>query len=229
MSTATAVADRRITPGRVSPSGSLVEEHAALLENVRRRAAAAGALLSAHVWPQAEIATLARYLRTRVLRQASDEEALLYPRGASAPLAELSDDHVLLHELAGRLERIDARHSTPADLRALVDQVLEVLTRHLAAEQAVLAALPDLRAHTDEPVCIDLSADHPRAAIDVSLERLLRLRPGERAVVRGRDTAALQEVCRLVRRFDQAGDGSGFGLEFDPGAGLLRVSRRENA
>lgn len=219
-----------------APCLSLADEHRALLRDVRRRADAALTLIDARVWPEAEVDTLVRFLRTRVLRQASDEEVLLYPRGASAPLAELSDDHVRLHELTERLGRADARSCPLADLRALVELVLAVLQRHLAAEQALLAALPDVPSDppattsagswlptSDEPVYLTLTADDD--ATDLCVERLVRLRPGEHAVVRSDRSATLERVCRWLHRFDP----TGYGLQRrDPHDNLseLLVTRR---
>ncbi|MGH3744137.1 MAG: hemerythrin domain-containing protein [Mycobacteriales bacterium] len=209
------------------PPSSLAGEHLALLRDVRRRADAVLALIDAHVWPGAEVETLARYLRTTVLRQASDEEVLLFPRGASAPLAELSDDHVRLHELTGRLEHADVRSCPLPDLRALVELLLGVLQRHLAAEVAVLAALPDVPSDPPgtasaaaaptswlpddgaEPVYLELGPDHGDDGVDACIERLLRLRPGERAVLRSSRATSVEQVCRWLHRFDAAG----FGLE----------------
>jgi hypothetical protein len=80
-----------------------------------------------------------------VLRQASDEEVLLYPHDATAPpFAELSADHVRLHTLTTQLERLHAAPCSPRQLRTLIDDVLTTLQRHLLDEQAVLAALPEL-------------------------------------------------------------------------------------
>lgn len=91
----------------VTEPTTLGDEHAALVQAVHRRADAALALIDAQVGPAAEVETLARFLHTAVLRQASDEEVLPYPHGASAPVAELTDDHVYLHELAERLDRVE--------------------------------------------------------------------------------------------------------------------------
>jgi hypothetical protein len=125
----------------------LAGEHALLLGDVRRRADSVLALLSeTRSWPHAELATLTRYLRTSVARQTSEEEALLYPKGASAPFTELTTEHVQLHALTEQLDQADAASCSGAELRELVEQLLRMLEHHLDKEQAVLAALPAPRA-----------------------------------------------------------------------------------
>src|SRR5581483_5089997 len=84
---------------------ALVGDHALLLRSVERRAAPVLALLDARVWPHAELGALLSFLRDRVLRQVSDEEAWMFRSGGSAPpLAELSADHVRLHTLTACVE-----------------------------------------------------------------------------------------------------------------------------
>lgn len=227
MTSARTVSTDQLGPARpTSQPPSLADEHLALLHDVRRRADAAVALIDAHAWPSGELDTLARYLRTSVLRQASDEEFLLYPHGASAPLAELSGDHVRLHEITGRLECANAKSCSLPGLRAHIEELLTVLERHLAAEQAVLSALPDIPSDppstastaatpgswlppTGEPWQIDLGPDPSDDALDLCIERLVRLRPADCAVVRSGSDTALQQVCRWLHRFDPAG----YGLE----------------
>lgn len=220
---------------------TLVDEHRVLLRAVHRRADAALALIDAHVWPVAEAETLARFLHGSVLRQASDEEVLLYPRGAPAPLAELGDDHVRVHELTARLARADVRSITLAELRGLIDLLLAVLHRHVIAEEALLAALPGVDdppstvsvacragswvATTGEAICIDLGPEPSDDAVQMCIERLLRLQPGESADVRSGEELALAQVCRWLHRFDA----DGFGLERrgeDDADAALQVSRR---
>ena len=129
---------------------TLAGEHALLMRDVERRAAPVLTLIDVRVWPHAELGTLVKFLRVTVLRRVSDEETLLYPPDASAPpFAELSADHVHLHSLTARLERAYSEPCPPAQLRALADELLSTLRRHLTIEQQVLAALPD--ADTDIP------------------------------------------------------------------------------
>lgn len=124
---------------------TLAGEHHLLMRDVERRTGPVLALLAARTWPHAELGTLATFLRSAVLRQAADEETLLFPRDVSAPpFAELSADHVQLHRLTTRLEQAYRRPCPPTQLRTLVGELLSALRRHLVAEQAVLATLPDL-------------------------------------------------------------------------------------
>lgn len=246
MTTSTAIAPRApSTSSPLAPPALLADEHRALLRDVQRRTDAAVALLDEHVWPGAELDTLVRYLHAAVLRQASDEEVLLYPRGSAAPLAELSEDHVRLHELTGRLEQAEVQSCSLPELRARLALLLTVLERHLRSEQAMLASLPDIFSappstasaaaatsswlpFTGEPVCIDLGADPSDDAVQTCLERLLRLRPGERADVRSGEESALAQVCRWLHRFDA----EGFGVERprrSDGDTVLQVSRRRLA
>ena len=116
------------------------------------------------------------------------------------------------------------------------------LRRHLEAEQAVLVALAGSGAVPGAaelaaadrvwrpdggPVRIDvgnLPADEARA---MCVERLLRLRPGQSAELRARDSKVLDAVGRWLRGFDSAR----FGLSSTrDGAGhMLQVRRRDAA
>ena len=202
---------------------TLAGEHAQLLRDVGRRAAPVLVLAESGVWPTAELRTLVRYLRTTVLRQASDEEVLLYPNGSTAPFAELSADHVHLHALTEQLDRADTTHCPCPELRVLVDQLLTVLGRHLINEQAVLAALAasvdvpsaaDLVAGTqawlptsDEPVRILLDELPKEKATQQCIERLLRMRPGQTAEIRSSEDGDLRQVCAWMHDFDSTGYG----------------------
>lgn len=208
--------------GCASEAHTLAGEHALLMRDVRRRTEPVTALLDARVWPDAEVATLTTFLRAAVLRQVSDEEALLFPGDPSAaPFAELSADHVRLHTLVAQLDATRAEPCPLPELRALVEDLLATLDRHLSTEQAVLAALSE--ADTEVPSAADLVADDqpwPHAApgpVRITLdtlpaeqaarlcvERLLRLRPGEVAEIRSRDRWRIRKVSRWLRRFDPA-------------------------
>ncbi len=118
-----------------------------LLRDVRHRADSVLALLSqTRSWPHAELVTLSRYLHTSVARQAAEEEALLFPHGTPAPVAELTTEHRLLHELTQRLDQADAVPCSGSELRELLEQLLRTLEEHLAQEQAVLAVLAEASA-----------------------------------------------------------------------------------
>jgi HPt (histidine-containing phosphotransfer) domain-containing protein len=222
---------------------TLAGEHAVLLRDVRRRADAVTALIDAHTWPDAELGTLTAFLRAEVLRQASDEETLLYPGDATTgPFAELSADHALLYTLCARLEDACAEPNSLPELRATIDKLLTTLRRHLTDEQAVLAALA--QADTPVPAAAEvgsgeqswpagdtgpvrilldlLPAEH---AAQLCIERLLRLRPGQEAEVRARDAEQAQRVCRWLHGFDSARFGLSHSRSGD-GHSLLYVSRR---
>jgi hypothetical protein len=223
---------------------ALAGEHALLRRDLRRRADPVLALIAAHVWPHAELRTLIRFVHTDVLRQASDEEVLLYPNGVAAPFPELSADHVGLHRLADRLEAADPASCSLLELRRLVKQLLGAFEHHLVAEQAALAALADTHADVpavadlrsgsqawlapnDTPVLIRLDALQPKRAVQLCIERLLRLRAGQSADVESSRSADLQQVCRWLRDFDA----SGYGFAWQPSGrdrSALRVTRRRS-
>lgn len=203
----------------LAEEGTLAGEHAVLLRDTRRRAAPVLALAGARSWPEAELRVLTGFLHAMVLRQASDEEVALYPNGATAPFAELSAEHVVLHELTDRLDHLAAASCTVLELAQLVNQTIAVLEHHLIAEQAVLAALPDAQADVpstagllagtqrwlpadNEPVLILLDSLPPEQAAQVCIERLLRLHLGQVAEIHSRREADLQRVCEWMHGFD---------------------------
>lgn len=222
---------------------TLAGEHALLLRDVQRRAAAVVALIEAHTWPGDELGTLTAFLRAEVLRQASDEETLLYPGDSTTgPFAELSTDHALLYTLTTRLERTRIHPCPLPELRATIDELLARLRRHLVEEQAVLAALAE--ADVPVPAAADvlsgeqswqggessrvrilldmLPAEH---AEQLCIERLLRLRPGQEAEVRTREAEQARRVSRWLHGFDSARFGLSHAVSGD-GHALLYVSRR---
>lgn len=202
---------------------TLGDEHEALLDGVERRVAAVQALIAARTWPHGELATLTVFLRAALLRQVADEEHLLYPHDATAePFAELSEAHTQLYQLTHQLEEVRERHCPLPRLRELLDDLLTTLRRHLTEEEAVLAALADI--DLDIPSAATLSEQHqhwpanldpgplviqydalPTAmAAQLCVERLLRLRPGEQAVIFSRDRTQLHDVCAWLHEFDAA-------------------------
>jgi hypothetical protein len=200
---------------------TLADEHMQLMREVARRASPVLALLDARVWPHAELGTLTNFLRTAVLGHVSDEETFLYPHDTSAPpFTELSADHVRLQTMTAQLERACSQPCPPAQLRALVDELLTILHRHLTAEQQALAALPD--AGTDIPSAGDVAAgrkpwlpdDKPvfirldplpdEQAIRLCIERLLRLLPGQTAELHAHDDHRLRAICHWLHDFDAA-------------------------
>lgn len=207
--------------GRLDHSATLVEEHDDVWRGVQNRASAVNALVATRVWPHSELATLTGYLRATLLRQASDEERLLYPNDATAgPFADLSAAHARLHELTQELEEIRERRAPLPRLRQLVEELLSTLRRHLAEERAVLAALSVTDAEVpaaaalverhqrwsaapDEgPLVIEFDALPAAVATQLCVERILRLQPGERAVVHARDRAQVHDLRAWLHSFD---------------------------
>jgi hypothetical protein len=124
---------------------TLASEHEQLLRDVRRRAVPILALVEARTWPAAELETLLAFVRTHVLRQLAAEEELLFPAGvAAAPLAELSADHVRLHEITEDLQRVSLAPCPLHELSVLVIDLVATLGHHLLEEEVVLAALADV-------------------------------------------------------------------------------------
>ncbi|HUY52060.1 MAG TPA: hemerythrin domain-containing protein [Streptosporangiaceae bacterium] len=167
--------------------------HALLLEQVATRSEAVRMAIAEDRWPGRELHALLGYLRAEVLRQAADEERLLFPgRGASPDLTRLARDHarlraeteVLVHAASGE------RAMPPDQLAAATRDFFCQLGRHLGAEEALLAAsgMPGsvpatltLGGHphewyplTEGPV-IDLDALPAGQAVDAAVDRLLRL------------------------------------------------------
>lgn len=221
--TATATVRPTSTLEHESTGVTLADEHEDLLCGVQRRASAVRALIDARAWPHSELATLTGFLRATLLRQLSDEEHLLYPHDATAaPFAELSAAHAQLYDLTYQLEQAREQHWPLARVRELVDELLSRLRTHLAAEEAVLAAL----GHTEleVPAAATLGEQHEHWAADADagplvilfddlptavatqlcVERLLRLRPGEQAVVYSRDRTRLYDVRAWLQAFDAA-------------------------
>jgi hypothetical protein len=82
-------------------------------------------------------------MRVEVLRQAVDEERLLFPSQApSAALDRLGRDHTMLHLITEALAAAatDEGSHLPADLAATTPDLLAHLERHLSNEEVVLVA-----------------------------------------------------------------------------------------
>ena len=124
------------------PSLTLAEEHLLVLWQVT---ASAEKLLTAAEhgrWPGAELTALAGYARAEVLRQASDEEALLFPAVPTQTADGLARDHVRLRAAAEMLARAASGEQpmAPAQLAAVVRDFVAQLERHLRNEDALLAS-----------------------------------------------------------------------------------------
>jgi uncharacterized protein (DUF2249 family) len=201
-------------------SHHLADEHAVLLQEVRHREGAVRAALGSGGWPGQEIEALVAYLRYEVLDQAAHEESLLFPLTSDGPAGNrmhgLVEDHVRLRDLTDHLVAAgtadDARRD-PGALVDLLDDVEELLDRHMRAEQALLApATTDgvesyrrpFRCHLWFPLTegseLDLDVLPPEFAHRAALERFSRLRPGERLRIRsGRELESLWNVLAYGR------------------------------
>lgn len=184
----------------------LADEHAVLLQEVRHRERAVRAALGAGGWPDREVEALVAYLRYEVLDQAAHEERLLFPLTsegrAGSRMRKLVEDHLQLRDLTDHLVTegtADDAHRDPGALVGLLDDVEELLDRHMRAEQALLAPTTTdgvesyrrpFRCHLWFPLTegpeLDLDALPPEFAHRAALERFSRLRPGERLRLRSR-------------------------------------------
>lgn len=208
------------------PPLTLADEHALLLEQVKIRADDVLAVATANRWPARELRRLLAYLHAEVLRQASDEEMLLFDNlGASPGQGGLGRDHVHLRDAIDMLERAAADQGTwsTARLAAVIRDLVGQLERHLAAEERLVAArgVPDqvqaltsLGGHphewyplTEGPV-VDLDALPLGQVIDAITDRLLRLRPGEQVELRSGHDPWL-----VWRRMDEVSPG-GYGFDY---------------
>jgi uncharacterized protein (DUF2249 family) len=199
---------------------ALADEHAVLLQEVRHRERAVRAALGAGRWPDREIEALVAYLRYEVLDQAANEERLLFPLTseglAGNRMHGLVEDHVQLRDLTDHLVAAGTADDARRDPRALVDlldDVEELLDRHMRAEQALLSPTTTdgvescrrpFRCHLWFPLTegseLDLDVLPPEFAHRAALERFSRLRPGERLRVRsGRELQSLWDVLAWGR------------------------------
>ena len=247
------MAEVSMMPGHGQPPGSagltarppltLAEEHVLLLWQVT---ACAEELLSvaAHGrWPGAELTALAGYVQAEVLRQTSDEEALLFPAAAAQDAAGLARDHARLRSAADLLARAAAGEQpmSPAQIAVAVRDFAAQLERHLRAEENLLASqrapwgVPGtvaLGGHphewyplTEGPVA-DLDALPAGQAVAAAVDRLLRMRHGEQVELQA-DTD-LDPVWREISELSP--DGYQFTvLQDGPGRWRMRVIRRQLA
>ncbi len=175
---------------------TLAEEHVLLLWQVTARASELLTAAAHGEWPAAELAALAGYTQAEVLRQAADEEALLFPAVASQQAAGLARDHVRLRSAADLLARAATgeQSMSAAQVAVAVRDFVAQFERHLRQEEDLLASgrglesVPgtvNLSGHphewyplTEGPV-IDLDALPPRQGVAAAVDRLLRMRRGE--------------------------------------------------
>lgn len=231
------------SPAAVSAGGprTLAGEHELLLQQVVLRADDVLAAVG-HGWPRAELDALIGYLRAEVLRQAADEEWLLFPAGpVDAGFAQLGRDHVRLRRQVDALARAAAGGPdwTAARLSSTIQDLLTQLKRHLVVEESLCAGadtphaatataeLTGRRHHwyalTEGPV-IDADDLPPDRAIEVLSERLLRLPAGDHVELRSdRD---LGWIWRRLDRLDPGGFGFRY-LQEGPRRWTMRVTRRQ--
>ncbi len=225
------------------PPLTLAEEHVLLLWQVTESAEKLLTATERDRWPGAELAALAGYAQAEVLRQVSDEEALLFPAVPAQEAAGLARDHVRLRAAAELLARAAAREQpmSPAQLAAAVRDFVVQLERHLRNEDDLLASdhasrdVPGtvhLGAHphewyplTEGPV-VDLDAlpaDHATAA---AVDRLLRMRRGEQVELQW--STDLNPVWREMNKLSP--DGYRFTILQDgPARWRMQVTRRQAA
>ena len=225
------------------PPLTLAEEHMLLLWQVT---ASAEKLLTATEhgrWPGAELAALAGYAQAEVLRQVSDEEALLFPAVPAQTVAGLARDHVRLRAAAELLARAAAgdQPMSVAQLAAAVRDFVVQLERHLRNEDDLLApgraphdvpGTVHLGGHphewyplTEGPVA-DLDALPPDQAVAAAVDRLLRMRRGEQV--------ELQSGTSLDPVWRELGELSPGGYRFTvlqdgPARWRMQVTRRQAA
>src|SRR5688500_14499518 len=222
----------------------LADEHAVLLQEVRHRERAVRAALGAGRWPDREIEALVAYLRYEVLDQAANEERLLFPLTsegiAGRRMHALVEDHVQLRDLTDDLVAAgtadDARRD-PGAVVDLLDDVEELLDRHMRAEQALLSPTTTdgvesyrrpFRCHLWFPLTegseLDLDVLPPEFAHRAALERFSRLRPGER--LRVRSDRQLDSLWNLLA-CRQPGDFGWAYLQEGPDQWRAEVTRRD--
>jgi uncharacterized protein (DUF2249 family) len=225
------------------PSLTLAEEHVLVLWQVTTSAEKLLSTAEHGRWPGAELTALAGYARAEVLRQASDEEALLFPAVPAQTAAGLARDHVRLRAAAELLTRVAGGEQpmAPAQLAAVVRDFVTQLKRHLRNEDGLLAsgrgtrgvpATVTLGGHphewyllTEGPV-VDLDALPPGQAVGAAVDRLLRMGRGEQVELRsgtGLDPVwrEISELCPGGYQFTALQDG--------PAQWRMQVTRREAA
>jgi uncharacterized protein (DUF2249 family) len=219
---------------------TLAEEHRLLLQQVTVSAEKLLTATDRDRWPATELAALAEYAQAEVLRQVSDEEALLFPAAPAQTVAGLARDHVRLRAAAELLARAATGEQPmfPAQLAAAVRDFVTQLERHLRNEEDRLASdrapqdVPGTahlggRRHewyplTEGPVA-HLDALPPHQVVAAAVDRLRRMRRGEQVELQsGTD---LNPVWREMNEFSPGGYRFAV-LEDGPVRWRMRVTRR---
>jgi uncharacterized protein (DUF2249 family) len=225
------------------PPLTLAEEHVLLLWQVTASAEKVLTATEHDRWPGAELAALAGYAQAEVLRQVSDEEALLFPAVPAQAVAGLARDHVRLRAAADLLARAAAGEQpmSPAQLAAAVRDFAVQLQRHLRNEDDLLASaraprdVPGtvtLGGHphewyplTEGPV-VDLDALPADQVVAAAVDRLLRMRRGEQVELQS--GAGLDPVWREISKLSP--DGYQFTvLQDGPARWRMQITRRHAA
>ena len=179
------------------PPPTLAEEHVLLLRQVTSRAEELLAAAADGRWPAAELAALADYAQAEVLRHASDEETLLFPEAPAREVTGLAKDHARLRAATDVLARAASGEQpmSPGQVAVAVRDFATQFRRHLRAEEKALASghasqdVPGTAArgghrHEWYPFTegseVSLDAIPPDQAVPAAVDRLLRMRPGER-------------------------------------------------
>ncbi len=222
---------------------TLAEEHVLLLWQVTASAEKLLTVTEHGRWPGAELAALAGYAQAEVLRQVSDEEALLFPAVPAQTVAGLARDHVRLRAAAELLTRVAAGEQpmSPAQLAAAVRDFVVQLDRHLRNEENLLASgrvpqdVPgtvNLGGHphewyplTEGPV-VDLDALPAGQAVAAAVDRLLRMRRGEQIELQS--GTGLDPVWREISELSPGGYQFTV-LQDGPARWRMQVTRRQAA
>jgi Hemerythrin HHE cation binding domain len=231
-------------PGMAArPSLTLAEEHVLVLWQVKTSAEKLLSAAERGRWPGAELTALAGYARAEVLRQASDEEALLFPAVSAQATAGLARDHARLREAAELLTRAASGEQPmpPARLAAVVRGFVTQLERHLRTEETLLAsgraprgvpATVTLGGHPHEwyllttgPV-VDLDALPQDEAATAAVDRLLRVSRGEQVELQF--SASLDRVWREISELSPGGYQFTM-LQDGPARWRMLVTRRQAA
>lgn len=225
-----------------SRAPDLAQEHGQLLQQVAVRGEELIGAIRAGRWPAEELDALVGYMRAEILRQAGEEELLLFPAHDEASgLRRLARDHVRLRAGVEALELMArAGRGSAGALATTVRDLLRQLEAHFAVEEAVLGEGPGgrrgvpattaLGAHPHEwyPLTegrtIDLDALPANQAAAAAAERLLRLGRGEEVELQ----SSLDPVEVWQRADELAPGGYGFVyLEGGPDRWRVLVARRE--
>jgi uncharacterized protein (DUF2249 family) len=227
----------------VRPPLTLAEEHLLLLWQVTARAEELLTAVANGQWPAGELAALAGYVRAEVLRQASDEEALLFPAAPAREVAGLARDHARLRSAADLLARAAAGEQpmSPGQVAIAARDFLAQLERHVRAEENLLAAghaaqhMPGTEAFSGhrhgwypltEGSVVDLDAFPRGQAVAAAVDRLLRMRRGEQVELQW--ATDLEPVWREISKLSPGGYGCTV-VQDGPPRWRMQVTRRQAA